>query len=205
MSKINVKTSLGTIIQKDAVFLDIETTGLIPGIQEIIEIGAIDIEGNVLLEAKILPTNISTAQPRALEVNRYSEHAWSNSTHLMTLKDALIALAPVIQDKVIVGSNPTFDIPFLRMAYAENTLATLFQPYYRCIDVAILAMVFTGTMSGLDRIAKDLGISAPPNRHSAIADCEMTRLVFLALLAAIDSARALEALLSEVPPTADKT
>ena len=63
------------------VFVDTETTGLDHTKHEMLEIAIVVIENGekTTIERKIKPTNLETAQPKALEVNGYNEEEWAEA------------------------------------------------------------------------------------------------------------------------------
>src|SRR4051794_29930733 len=70
------KSGKGRMRERPILFLDLETTGLNPGFQEISEIGAVlvsqpDWQVIRTYEAKVLPSHIETAQPEALVISHF--------------------------------------------------------------------------------------------------------------------------------------
>ena len=117
----------------DLVFIDIETTGLISGYHEIIEIAIIYEDGTEYYH-KIKPNRLELADPRALSINRFTSKAWRNA-----IEPAQLAydLSEILKDKIIVGHNPHFDIEFI-----EDLLHKYDQPCLwkrRYVDTITLA------------------------------------------------------------------
>ncbi len=154
------------------VSLDLETTGLDPETDEIIEVAAIrfDADGVIdtynslvnpgrKLEYRIaLLTGIDTAD---LDT---APHFGSIAAEV----EAFIGLDP------IVGQNPTFDTGFLARKGMQ-----VFGPTYDTFELASLLLPGLQQHS-LGAIADHLGIEFT-NRHRAIADAEAARRVFIAL------------------------
>ena len=61
-------------------FIDIETTGLNPEVQEIIEIGGVITTPDLVVvnefEIKVKPENLAVAEPEALRINRFDPANW---------------------------------------------------------------------------------------------------------------------------------
>lgn len=174
MSIYDVRVRRGA---KAPVFVDIETTGLDPLLHEIIEIAAVDIEGNVLLDAKCLPERIEDASPKALEVNGYTKEAWDSAPNLLSLKDALEALIHCTEGKIIVGSNPTFDNTFLRVYM--NRLGLFPKYYFKTLDLGSMFLMFSGKLEGLGDMSEKIG--GPEAKHTALSDCMAARAVYIHL------------------------
>lgn len=95
-------------------FIDLETTGLDPSKHEIIEVAIIidKGDGTALLEweTKIKPENLSSAHPKALEINGYSEEEWADAPTLGEVSDRIVAL---LSGTIPVAHNAHFDRGFL--------------------------------------------------------------------------------------------
>ncbi|MEX0750290.1 MAG: helicase C-terminal domain-containing protein [Dehalococcoidia bacterium] len=152
--------------------LDLETTGLDPDTDEIIEVAAIrfDVDG-------VIDTYHSMVNPeRRLEyrialLTGIDPSELQNAPHFPTIAgevEAFVGLDP------IVGQNPTFDTTFLAGKGVQ-----LFGPTYDTFELAGL-MLPTLTERGLGAIADHLGIEFT-NRHRAMADAEAAMHVFTAL------------------------
>lgn len=162
--------------ERDLVFFDIETTGLIPGTHEILEIAGVRLDIESLdevasFEARVFPRRIETASPEALAINGYDAEAWK--TTALPLEVALFDFVEICKDQVtLVGHNPVFDWAFVRPALAEFDL--LAEVDYHVIDTASLAWPIA--MSGaIDRVklavlCDHLGIDNE-GEHRALTDC----------------------------------
>jgi DNA polymerase-3 subunit epsilon len=97
------------------IYLDTETTGLDP-LQghEIIEIAIVtdyDDGTTEYWECKIKPRRLDLADPRALEVNGYSQELWKDAKDM---RDAIIDIGVRLQKGLVVGYNPHFDWQFIK-------------------------------------------------------------------------------------------
>lgn len=125
--------------ERPLLFIDLEMTGLDPRVHEILEVGALLVDGGTLeikseYETKIKPENIENADPKALELNRYQEKEWTKAVPLRQVLEKLNELAP---QGMIAGWNITFDWMFLEMAYRQHDIKPAFD--YHKIDVLGIA------------------------------------------------------------------
>jgi DNA polymerase-3 subunit epsilon/ATP-dependent DNA helicase DinG len=154
------------------VSLDLETTGLDPEHDEIIEVGAIRFDADGVID-----TYHSLVKPeqrleyRIAMLTGIDPAELESAPHFSSIAaevEAFIGLDPII------GQNPTFDTTFL----ARNGVQ-IFGPTYDTFDLA--GLLLPGLRErGLGGIADHLGIEFAI-RHRALADAEAARSVFLAL------------------------
>ena len=182
------KGEKGPMRDRSILFLDLETTGLIPGIQEITEIGALlvsphDWQVIKTYEAKVLPTHIETATPEALKIGHYDAAAWAKEGR--PLKQALEELSEVGRGAMLAGFNVTFDWAFLQIGFNSVGLSDPF--YYHRYDVmsSAFSMLYSETQHfskfSLNECCRYFGITNR-NAHTALADAEATYEVFVGLM-----------------------
>jgi DNA polymerase-3 subunit epsilon/ATP-dependent DNA helicase DinG len=156
------------------VSVDLETTGLDPETDEIIEVAAIRFDADGVID-----TYHSLVNPRRrLEyriamltgIDPAELESAPHFTSIAAEVESFIGLDP------IVGQNPTFDTTFLSRAGVQ-----VFGPTYDTFELAGL-MLPDLRERGLGAIADHLGIEFAV-RHRALADAEAARSVFLALRA----------------------
>ncbi len=163
-------------LERTYVAIDLETTGLQPETDGIVEVGAVLFEEDRVLET----------------FNRlvYPGRRLSQFVSLLTgIKDADIAGAPrfdeiadelraFIGDHTIVGQNVSFDLAFL----AANNL----RPKGPVLDTRSISRIVrpAAFQHGLDALVDAFGI-VNESPHRALADADATRRVFLALRSAI--------------------
>jgi DNA polymerase-3 subunit epsilon len=98
-------------IPKDMVILDIETTGLDPDFDEIIEIGAIKIKNN-----KVIDNFSHLVKPDAL-INKFISNLTGITNAMLKNKDKINTVLPLfmkfINKNLLVGHNVNFDINFI--------------------------------------------------------------------------------------------
>jgi DNA polymerase-3 subunit epsilon/ATP-dependent DNA helicase DinG len=156
------------------VALDLETTGLDPENDEIIEVAAIRFDAE-----RVIDTYHSLVNPQ-----RHLEYRIATLTGIdpLLLDSApyFSSIAGEVEQFIgldpIVGQNPTFDTTFLARAGVQ-----VFGPAYDTFELAGLLLPDLRDR-GLGAIADHLGIEFA-TRHRALADAEAARAVFLALRA----------------------
>ncbi|MGW1796912.1 3'-5' exonuclease [Streptomyces sp. NPDC001984] len=121
-------------------FVDTETTGLDPFLHDAWEIAVIlRHDGRDEEHVYRIKPDLANATPEALRINRYHErtaaHDWRwDDPHL-----AAAGLHHVLENAVIVGSNPSFDADMIRNLFAryyDNTTPW----HYRTVDIVTLAV-----------------------------------------------------------------
>lgn len=169
------------------VFLDTETTGLDPAIEEVFEIAVIDGETGSEFEFHVepMPEVIAAMHPKAAEVNRYHERTsapdwWWGSPHATADR-----LAKLLVGAHIVGAVPDFDARFLT-AFYQRLQYPVPRWHYHLIDIENLAYgwllrePFTAqernTLASLpwdsDALSQMCGVVPVPEdeRHTALGD-----------------------------------
>lgn len=162
-------------------FIDTETTGLDPRLQEVIEVAVILEKPDGTLEewcTKVRPTRLETAEPYALKVNGYEAHPelWATAP---TFPEIVSELARRLDDTILVGHNVGFDLDFLQegliRAGSKVRLA------HRKLDTYTLAyehLAPEGLESlSLDAVCSFLGISNE-GHHTALVDARRCRAVW---------------------------
>ena len=102
--------------QKAMVFLDLETTGLDPLNDQIIEIGAIKIEQGQTVEFHCLVQTDHTVSPAVTELTGISQEMLRAGT---PLSDSMHALRDFIDGVTLIGYNISFDIRFINAAFSK--------------------------------------------------------------------------------------
>jgi hypothetical protein len=156
----------------DFLYLDTETTGLNPGLHEIVEVSwAL---GDAEPKTLVLPHDLMHAEAKALEINRYYERGlddvstWATPSQEDQLRAAL-------QGAHIAGSNPAFDVAFLKAAGFDGW-------HHRLMDVPlwVAGKLDWPESLGLAKTAvyfQNRGYKIPNPDHSAGGDVLTTRAV----------------------------
>jgi len=151
------------------VALDIETTGLDPSTDAIIEIGAVRFEGNRIEDEFTSLVNPGRHIPEFISgLTGISDEMVRQAPKI---RDILEELAIFIGDQPILGHNIQFDLSFFRK-YGLFTLN-------ECIDTYELAAVLMPSASryNLGALGQQLGIPLPAT-HRALDDARVTAAAF---------------------------
>ncbi len=159
------------------VALDVETTGLQFGEDEIIEIGAVKFQG-----AEVLETFTQLIQPRQalpLKITRLT----GITPAMLADKPRFSAVAPefvrFLGKYPLIGHTVSFDINMLKAQGVKFA-----QPVYDTFELATLLLPQTPIYK-LSALAEQMGIPHPSD-HRALNDADICRQVFLHLLERID-------------------
>ena len=169
-------------------WVDTETTGLIPRKHEIIEIAILTETvlpggGGTITESwstKIRPARIEEAEPKALEVNGYRAEEWAGAP---TFDEVAADIAKrLASSTVICGHNVSFDISFIEGAF-DRLGQKVRMPYHKVDTVTLGYAAWNadpenpGPGLSLDKLRRLLGISLN-GAHSALKDAEDARIVY---------------------------
>lgn len=159
--------------------LDIETTGLNPAYDEIIEVGALKIKDNQVIDkfqSLVQPDDLEDFDPFIEDLTGITREMLADAPFI---EDVLPRFLQFLSDSVIIGYNVNFDINFIY----DNTKTLLgrdFQNNY--VDVLRIARRVHPTLE--HHRLKDMielhNISVD-KEHRALSDCYSTQAVFLAL------------------------
>ena len=155
------------------VAVDIETTGLNPAEDAIIEIGAVKFNGHRVVDEWSTLVNPRRPIPGFItQLTGITNPMVRNAPYLPDVMGKLIAF---IGEAPIVGHNISFDLSFLQQAGALH--------HNIAIDTYELAAVLMPTASryNLSALAQQLNILLPAT-HRALDDAKATHAVFIALM-----------------------
>ena len=158
--------------------LDVETTGLKEGVDEIIEIAAVKFSTSTVLET--FHTLVKPHYSLPLKTARLTGITPASLADAPTFAQAAPDLVRFIRAYPIIGHSIDFDI---RMLQAQGMRFS--QPIYDTFELATL-LIPGAPGYGLSAIAKLFGI-VHRDAHRALADADATRQVFLFLLDRIEA------------------
>ncbi len=133
--------------KRNLAFIDLETTGLNPTRQEIIEVGCVVVRqvptigrGAKLeiiseFDSKVKPEHLETAEPEALRINGYNDADWLFAA---SLEQAMKVLVEKTEDAIMISHNITFDWSFLQSAFAKTKLVNKMSP----VRLDLMSMAF---------------------------------------------------------------
>ena len=92
------------------VFFDVETTGLIPGYNEVTELGFSHEEMGAW-SVRVRPKYMDRAHPKALEISGYNEKDWAGAPFI---EDVWDPICERLENAIIIGHNVAgFDLPIM--------------------------------------------------------------------------------------------
>jgi DNA polymerase-3 subunit epsilon len=162
----------------DFVVIDVETSGLRPGRDRLIEVAALRLRGGVMLDRFQSLLNPERRLPPSIVA------LTGITPEMLAAAPAVEAVLPAflrfIEGATLVGHNLAFDIHFL--AWEAQRLSDA-MPLDGIDTIALARRLLPGLRRfKLDHLAAHLQI-APSTRHRARADAETTAAIFLQLLA----------------------
>jgi DNA polymerase III epsilon subunit-like protein len=193
-------------MSRELVFLDTETTGLIPGYHEIIEVCMVkhDLETVSTIECPerksqvynmFLPMHIDRIDPKAVEYNGFDMNEWI-ARGAIKLSEGINEIIDYMEDCIVVGFNPWFDLRFIEAYCRDHNLANLMtftneesfsclSMHYHVIDINSMAypLKAKGLINGVK--AKDICQFFDidyRNAHRACNDVELSIECFRCLL-----------------------
>jgi DNA polymerase III alpha subunit (gram-positive type) len=158
---------------KNLAFIDIETTGLDPEVQEIIEIGGVIANSDFKVidefEIKVKPENLAAAEPEALRINRFDPAQW---LFALSLPEAMKIFSEKTKDCIMVAHNVTFDYSFLQKAFSKTGVPNLM--HYHRLDTISMAYAKLGKNGDAQKyslgfLCNMFGIDYK-NAHTALPD-----------------------------------
>jgi len=167
----------GQTIEDTYVIFDLETTGLSPVSDKIIEIGAVKVTNGKIVDR--FSTFVNPQRPISFEIEK-----------LTGINDNMVIDAPLIEDvlpkflefcdgAVMVAHNADFDMSFIHNKSREMGV----EKEYTVVDTVTMAqylIIGLGKYT-LDAVAKALQVQLI-NHHRAVEDAECTALIFLKLI-----------------------
>ena len=159
----------------DYIVIDIETTGKEFDKDHIIEIGAIHVREDEIIESFSALLKCENSIPEdIIKLTGITDEMLK--TEGRDIKDVLKEFQEFCGGSSLLGHNiQAFDMRFLQMAFAENGLPAMMN---KTLDTLIMSRRKLDCDSfGLDNIANFLGIEYN-ERHRALADCDLTRRIY---------------------------
>jgi DNA polymerase-3 subunit epsilon len=162
------------------IILDTETTGLKPGIDELLQVSIINEHGDLLFNRYIRPTRC-TEWPDAMEINHITPEMVKDCPTIHEIRDTIQTL--INEADKIIGYNTYFDLAFL----AESGIDVPDSDSGKIIDVMIdFAEVYGDYREDLGgykwqkltTAAAYYGFEWPINAHNSLGDCLATLHVY---------------------------
>jgi DNA polymerase-3 subunit epsilon/CBS domain-containing protein len=162
------------------VVLDVESTGLDPEHDRVVQVGAVAMLGETVLEAPRIDRLVNPGvaiSPVSTDIHGIDDDAVAGAEPFAAVVPALEA---ILASRVVVGHHVGFDLAILRHEAARAGRPWADPP---ALDVAMLTGALAPTLRdlGLETIAAHLGVTVK-GRHTALGDCLTTAAVYARLL-----------------------
>jgi DNA polymerase III subunit epsilon len=156
------------------VFLDLETTGLNPRSDEIVEIGILDADGQVLLDALVRPVR-HRSWPGAQRVHGIAPADVQDAPTLDALRPRIIE---AVSDAQVVIYNAPFDARFLRFELEVSAEVRCAMREFAEVLGEWSHWHGNYRWQKLHAAAAYVGFEWDGTSHRAINDCQATRAVW---------------------------
>ena len=191
------------LTEVEFVAFDLETTGLFPVVNRIVEFGAVRfrLDGLELATWEQLVDPECLIPPGVTEIHGITDSMVRGQP---TLAQALPAFLDFLgsTDAILLAHNATFDLGFLNFAAAKTGLALPANPVIDTLDLA-RTCVRGAPSCRLEDLVVHLGL-ADSKDHRALSDSRLAMALFMHLADRIKSLRTVEDLFRLSPPvTAD--
>lgn len=153
-------------------FLDVETTGLVPGYHEMVDIGVVltDLDGTILdsILVRVQPDHPERTSPEAAAVNDFEVQKWRDYGALspQAAIDSLAAFHRRVagdHPTLMVAHNSHFDAAFLDQLFRKEQRSWREMYYYYVLDIPSMAwMLGLRDLEG-GRLAQRLGVEELPD------------------------------------------
>ena len=177
---------MANIIESLLCFFDVETTGVVPGLDEVCEIAAImtDLDLNEMdrIEMKVQLSDPELMTPEAARINGYDSAVWAEEAKPFgQWKAWLKKLCPRPHIAIPVGHNVGFDHEIILQAYYKP-YREFFHLAFRKIDTVGISMLLkqAGIIDvqdvKLETVRKALKIGG--EHHRAMGDAEAVKKIY---------------------------
>ncbi|GIV70413.1 exonuclease domain-containing protein [Caldilinea sp.] len=159
--------------------LDAETTGLTPGLDEIVSIGALRIVNGRLLRQEVFEQLVDPRRPIPAAATAIHGITDAMVKGQPTIEVVLPRLHKFVEDTVLVGHNLAFDLRMFKEKEAESGVCFV-NPV---LDTLLLSAVIhpEEERHGLEDIARRLGVQVL-GRHTALGDAILAGEIFLRMI-----------------------
>ena len=172
-SLTSIEASAISPFEQVCVALDLETTGLDPTRDTIIEVGAVKFQGDEVLDT--LQTFVNPGRPIPEHIQRLTHISPSQVRRAPFFSSVADRVADFVADCPVIGHNVTFDLNFL-----ASHGVTLDNPAYDTWDLA--SMLLPRSMQYSLRYLSEFFSVDHSDPHRALSDAKATQGIFLALV-----------------------
>jgi CRISPR-associated protein Cas2 len=164
---------------KNFIVVDIETTGLNASLNDIIEIGALKVEHDCIIDEISLLVNLQKNIPKFIEKLTGITNQLVREKG-MPLSCALQEFCQFVNESILIGHNIGFDLEFLNRALEREGKERLPNQSYDTMQM--YAQISSNQIESrkLIKIAQHYGIEEK-QKHRALDDCRLIYKVYLAI------------------------
>jgi DNA polymerase-3 subunit epsilon len=173
--------------KRQLIVVDIETTGLVKGYHQILEVAAVNAYTGKALHfvPALFPGALDNAEGQAMKINRYFERGvYEERLDQAATADGFAKLQNMLHGNSFGGMNPMFDWEFLMEDKRGQNILTPGSWHYAPADLGMYACSFLGidpaecpSLNGKDGILDRLGIETDC-AHGALGDAVATAAAF---------------------------
>lgn len=146
-------------------FLDIETTGLDPAKDEILEVGIINVKEQIILSRLLKPIK-NTSWPEAQAINKITPEMVQTSQEFRYAKKVI---SDKLKDRVVYIWNAPFELSFLKAQLKDSAVICAMEEFGDYIKRVQPQNVSESGRYKMQDVAKALGIETK-HAHTAIGD-----------------------------------
>ncbi len=171
------------------IVIDIETTGLSPVFDSIIEVGAIKYESGVEVERFSSLIQPDTRNANGLYIDDFIQRLTGITNEMLDVAPTANVVLPIfrdfISDSLLIGHNVNFDINFLYDEFAKYLDISLSNDF---VDTMRISRNLHPELDGhsLFDLTNRYNTKVP-RAHRSLADCERAHFVFCALREDVNS------------------
>ena len=172
------RSRLGELENLQYVVVDLETTGLNPNSDEIIEVGAIKFDGKEVKDIfnKLVKPDRQISE-NTVQLTGITQEILNNE---LPIKPVLSQFLNFAKDSIIIAHNAEFDVSFLNVNL-KKWLSKEMNNFVVCTLLVSRDLLPNLDNHKLPTVAKYFGIDIA-NRHRAIGDSELTYQIWLKFL-----------------------
>ena len=180
-NKVYLKTTITNLANQVFCILDIETTAPTPNQGQLLEIGAIKLKNNTIIETYQALVNCNHIPPKIEEITGIKV---DDTLQADSLKTVLEEIKIFIEDDIIVAHNIDFDYNFLSKSFELYDLGKLYNR--KICSIKLAQKTIQAEKYGLKYLTEKLNIPIE-NHHRAYDDALCTTKIFLHCLQNIPS------------------
>jgi len=174
-ARTHFESRCGDLEKLSCVIVDLETTGLAPESNEIIEIGALKVEGKEIKD--VFNKLVKPEKQLSSEITDLTGITQEMLASEPPIKSVIPQFKTFLGDSLIVAHNADFDVSFLKNSFKKHLSEDILN------TVACTLHISRDLLPNLDNhklhtVARYYGIPVS-NRHRAIGDVEITYQVWL--------------------------